>query len=189
MVSDSFRSTAPIRGNPGLPMAAGRLTSSCMPVVKAVVNSRPVLCLVDIASGCTMVSTQVAAGTMGKRSQHFVTADGRNSSGKECSIAVRLQGHSFIVNAIVVHGFENLDVDCLLGDDVVDHMGGVSVHRGSNSRYSVSSGKPSITECREVSSRRRREIASGGASTSLAIFDKDFEAKFGDGHWTVSWRW
>ena len=30
----------------------------------------------------------------------------------------------------------NLGVDCLLGGDAIDHMGGVTVRRGSDSKYS-----------------------------------------------------
>jgi len=31
----------------------------------------------------------------------------------------------------------NLGVDCLLGGDAIDHIGGVTVRRGSDSKYLV----------------------------------------------------
>ena len=47
--------SAPVTGSQGLPIAAGRLSSCTMPVVKAIVNGHSLLCLVDTGSGCTIV--------------------------------------------------------------------------------------------------------------------------------------
>ena len=179
----------PTKGTLGVLMAAGRLSSREMPVVKAIVKGQSVLCLVDTGSGCTMVSTRVAVGHEGRKARHFMTADGKTSSdGRECWALVGLHGHSFSVRAITHRGLENLGVDCLLGDDVVDHMGGVTVRRGSNSRYLVSWGKPSPTECCGVFSKGKRSVACG-VVPPLSISDKDFDAVFAGGKWTVSWRW
>lgn len=179
---------APVTGDLGLPMATGRMSSGQMPVVKAIVDGQPVLCLVDTGSGCTMVSTRVVVGQAGLRAQSFLTADGSTAEGKRCRVVVRLHGHTFPVAAVVVDGIQNLGVDCLLGCDVVDHMGGVSVRRGPSTRYSVSWGKPQPTECcGDFSKRKSRPVAC--SALPLTIVDKDFEAKFADGKWTVSWRW
>lgn len=181
---------APITGKQGLPMAAGRLSSRRMPVVKAVINGHSVLCLVDTGSGCTMVSTRVVVGLSGRKAQPFVTADGRTSTtGKEYQVVVLLRGHSFGVQAIAVRDLENLGVDCLLGGDVVDHMGGVSIKRGPDSRYLVEWGKPTLTKCCGISSEQKRRPVAVCGVTPLTISDKDFEASFADGKWTVSWRW
>jgi len=181
---------ASFTGDTLLPMAAGRLSGFSMPVVKAIVNGRSVLCLVDTGSGCSMVSARVAVGLKGpSRARSFVTADGRTSTvGRECRVVVGLRGHSFEVDAIVVRDLENLGVDCLFGGDIIDHMGGVSVKRGPDSRYSVSWGKPSPDECCSVTSREKRHQIVCGARP-LTISDKDFEAAFTNGRWTISWRW
>lgn len=181
---------APVTGNQELPTAAGRLLDNQMPVVRAVVNGHSALCLVDTGSGCTMVSARVVVGLAGpSRARPFLTADGRTSTcGRECRVVVQLQGYSFEITAIVVRDLSNLGVDCLLGGDVIDHMGGVSVRRGSGSRYVVTWGKPKLTKCQSVSSKGKRRPVVGG-TTPLTITDKDFEAVFAEGHWTVKWRW
>ncbi|KAG1663749.1 hypothetical protein GQR58_020218 [Nymphon striatum] len=95
----------------------------------------------------------------------------------------------------------NLGVDCLLGGDVIDHMGGVTVRRDPNLKYVVSWGKPQPTACCGMSSDRHvhAALASGVAGKSvsrsrrapapLRIDDSDFVADFADGRWVVSWRW
>ena len=130
----------------GTLVATGRLSGKDMPVVEAVVNGRTCLCLVDTGSGSTMVSTRVVVGLKGRKARTIVTADGKSSSGKEIPVTVGLQGHVLNVSAIALPGLENLGVDCLLGDDVIDLMKGVTVKRvrdsrGSGSRYTVVWGK------------------------------------------------
>lgn len=174
-----------IGGELGSPMAVGRLSNSRMPVVRAVVNGRDCLCLVDSGCGCTMVSTRVAVGLVGHKARRFITADGRISCGKECSLRVEVQGRRLKVCALIVSELENLGVECLLGVDVIDRLGGVRIMRGANSKYVVTWG----AACERVSSEERREVVSGAAPSPLTISDKDFEAVFADGHWTVSWRW
>ena len=39
--------------------------------------------------------------------------------------------------AVVMGELGNLGVDCHLGGDVIDHMGGVTVRRGPSSKYEV----------------------------------------------------
>ena len=111
----------------GTLVATGRLSGKDMPVVEAVVNGRTCLCLVDTGSGSTMVSTRVVVGLKGRKARTVVTADGKTSSGREIPVTVGLQGHTLNVSAIALPGLENLGVDCLLGDDVIDLMKGVTV--------------------------------------------------------------
>ena len=46
------------------------------------------------------------------------------------------------VTAPVMSELSNLDVDCLVGGDAIDNMGGVTVKREAYSKYSVQCGKP-----------------------------------------------
>ena len=67
-----------------------------------------------------------------------LTADGKASHVKgQCPVYIGLQGHCFGVTAPVMGELGNLGVDCLLGGDAIDHMGGVTVRRGSDSNYLV----------------------------------------------------
>ena len=78
-----------------------------------------------------------------------LTADGKASHVKgQCRVIIGLQGHCFGVTAPVMSELSNLGVDCLLGGDVINHMGSVTVRRGSDSEYSVQWGKPYPKNCR-----------------------------------------
>ena len=70
-------------------------------------------------------------------------------------------------------------------------MGGVSIRRGLNSQFVVVWGKPPLGAAGlSAPGGKRRAVDSGNhALPPLTISDKDFEAKFADGCWTVSWRW
>ena len=182
---------------------AGRLKDTQMPVVQALLNGRWFSCLVDTGSECTIISARVVEGPLPQRGRPFITADGRTSyAGKSCGVFVGLQGHCFKVAGLVVAGLENLGADCLLGNDVVDHMGGVSVKRGPDSRYSVEWGKPSAVRCcwqpkqgkpaverQGVRSWKSASAAPGASPRPLEVVDKDFVATFTKGRWLVKWRW
>jgi hypothetical protein len=95
----------------------------------------------------------------------------------------------------------NLGVDCLLGSDTIDHMGGVTVERGADMKYVVRWGKPSPDRCCGAVSGpdSSNNITCGAASAArqmpkeagkpLRVEDPDFCAEFANGRWTVSWRW
>ena len=58
--------SAPVTSTLGILVAAGRLSSRKNPVAMAMVNGYSVLCLVYTGSGCTMVSTRVVMGSLGR---------------------------------------------------------------------------------------------------------------------------
>ena len=77
-----------------------------------------------------------------------MTADGKASHVKgQCRVYIGLQGHCFEVTAPVMSELSNLGVDCLLGGDVINHMDGFTVRRGSDSKYLVRWGKPYHKDC------------------------------------------
>jgi len=119
-----------------------------MPVVQAVLNGQCFLCLVDTGSERTLVSLRVVVGIGLRPGRLLLTADGSAShvSGKS-RIVVGLQGHCCSVTAPVMNKLGNLGVDCLLGGDVIDHMGGVTVKRLLSSGYSVVWGVLSSAGC------------------------------------------
>ena len=190
------------KGRLDLSGATGKkLTSGRMPVVPAILNGRCFLCLVDTGSERTLVSPRVVVGQGLKPGRPLLTADGSASHVKgTCRVVVGLKGHCFRVSAPVMGELSNLGVDCLLGGDVIDHMGGVTVARGSSSRYSVVWGRPSTAGCCDY--RRRKGAPQGvacgvaragegrdGELGSLRVEDPDFVANFDKGRWTVRWRW
>ena len=190
-------------GRLDLPRAAGiKLTSGRMPVVQAVLNGRCFLCLVDTGSERTLVSPRVVVGIGLRPGRPLLTADGSASHVSGTSrIVVGLQGHCFSVTAPVMSKLGNLGVDCLLGGDVIDHMGGVTVKRLPSSGYSVVWGALSSAGCcaspRQGNTDRRLACVAGDAAIAshsgdletLQVQDPDFVAKFVKGRWTVSWRW
>jgi len=179
--------------------AAGKTTSSSrMPVIQAVLNGRCFLCLVDTGSERTLVSPRVVVGKALRPSRPLLTADGKASNVRgSCRVVIGLQGHCFGVNAPVMNELCNLGVDCLLGGDVIDHMGGVTVQRDTNSRYLVQWGRPPSNVCCGTLHRGsgRKTLTCGAVSARcdkkevLTVDDPDFHASFENGQWTVSWRW
>jgi len=132
----------------------------------------------------------------------LLTADGSASYVSSTSrIVLGLQGHCFSVTAPVMSKLGNLSVDCLLGGDIIDHMGEVKVKRSPSSGYSVVWGAVSSARCcdypRQVNTEQRLACVVGDAAIAsrnsdletLQVQDPDFVAKFFKGRWTVSWRW
>ena len=62
-------------------------------------------------------------------------------------VIIRRQRHCFCVTALVMSELDNLGVDCLLCDDAINHMGGVTVGRDLKSKYSVTWEKISLAGC------------------------------------------
>lgn len=179
---------------------AGRTTNSRMPVIRALLNGRCFLCMVDTGSERTVVCPRVVEGQSLKPGRPLLTADGRVShGGKQCRVIIGLHGHCFGVNALVMSKLGNLGVDCLLGGDMIDHMGGVTVKRDPNLRYDVVWGKPKPSGCCDwpkVGSALEstcnvpvKASITKVTSDLLEIDDPDFTAKFVNGRWTASWRW
>ena len=78
-----------------------------------------------------------------------VTADGTSNitSGKR-RVVIGLQLHCFRVTALVMTGLDRLGVDCLLGGDVIRHMGGVTIiARDQGPGYNIKWGKPHPMGC------------------------------------------
>ena len=109
-----------------------------MPVAPVLNNSRCFWCLVDTGSERTLVSSRVVAGQNLRPGRPLLTADGKATHVEgRCCIAIGLEVHCFRVTAVMMGELGDLGVDCLLGEDVIDHMGGVTVQRGPSSKYEV----------------------------------------------------
>ena len=185
-----------------LSSAAGiKLTSGQMPVVQAILNGRCFLCLVNTGSERTLVSPRVVKSQGLQPGRPLLTANGNASHVRGmCRVIIGLQGHCFCVTALVMSELDNLGVDCLLGGDAIDYMGGVTVGRDPESKYSVTWRRVSSAGCCDLprwkyaSQRVTRDTASVAVVSndcktgSLRVEDPDFVAVFSKGRWTVSWR-
>ena len=149
-----------------LSRVAGRTSCSRMPVVCAILNGQSSLCLVETESEQTLVSLQVVEGHKLQPGKAAITVDGKASLVKgQCRVITGLQGHCFGVTAPVMSELSNLGVDCLIGGDAIDHMGGATVRRGSDSKHSVRCGKPYAKDCcGATQTERARAIAATGVS-------------------------
>ncbi|KAG1650339.1 hypothetical protein GQR58_028122 [Nymphon striatum] len=110
---------------------------------------------VDTGSERTIISSRVVEGMAGrlKPGRPLLTADGSISrKGRDCRVVIALEGHCFGIPVLVMPELGNLGVDCLLGGDVIDHMGGVTVRRDPHLKYVVSWGNPRPTSCCGMSS-------------------------------------
>ena len=95
------------------------------------------------------MSPWVVEGYKLRPSKAVLTADSKASHVKgQSRVIIGLQGHHcFGVTAPVMSELSNLGVDCLLGGDAINHMGFVTVRRGSDSKYLVKWGKPYPKYC------------------------------------------
>ena len=96
----------------------------------------------------------------------------------------------------------NLNVDCLLSGNVINHMGSVSMRRGLNLRYEVRWGNTQPHKCCGASGNQNvgakegvacealeaTDLGAGKGGVPLLIEDPDFVARFTDGQWTVIWK-
>ena len=160
-------------------------------MVQAIFNGRCFLCLVDTGSERTLISPRVVEGQGLRPGRPLLTADGNASYVRGmCGVVIRLQGHCFRVTALVMSELDNLGVDCLLGGDAIDHMGGVTVGRDPESKYSVTWGRVSSAGCCDLprwkyaSQHVTRNTASVAVVSndcktgSLRVEDPDFVAVF-----------
>lgn len=160
-----------------------------MPVVSVDIDGNPVSCLVDTGSGRTLVSARVVGGNYGPAgARAILLANGTASSGRERVVTLRTTFRRVKLTALVVEGLEKIGVNCLLGVDFIDAMGGVLVQRGIDGRYKVRWG--AVCGSNEVQERKFPTASCAAkADPALSISDKDFNAEFRDGHWTAKWRW
>ena len=73
-------------------------------------------------------------------------------------------------------------VDAVIGVDVIDRLGGVTVHSGHVS-FGVCGGRVALF------TSRCEEKCSGSDSSGIVVRDNDFHASFNGGKWTVKWHW
>ena len=104
---------------------------SRLPVARVLMDGGLYSCMIDTGCERTIVSPRVVVGKGLRPGTNVVTADGvvAKARGRR-RLMVGLEGHCFRVTALVMDGIDNLGVDCLLGGDIIRHMGGVAATKG-----------------------------------------------------------
>ena len=172
----------------------GSLTA--LPTVNITVCGRRVIALVDTGCSRTIVAPHLSEGSRGGKCD-VVAVDGSRVrclgesvvSAIVAGVPVRMD---CIVAARLVEGF-----DVILGMDIINELGGVSVRNGcvefGCERRDADMSRPTgSSECKAPhSARGPTSYASCVASTQAVMEHKDFDIKYDDDSksWTVSWRW
>lgn len=151
-----------------------------LPVIEVTLEGRRVRALVDTGCATTVVCSRIVGGCKGVN--YMVAFDGSRvkcQGKRELQLGVR--GIDMSVEAIVSERILN-GIDIVLGMDVVDIMGGVTV-LGKNVEFGTNS-------CNAVLQYKENIIAKPMENmVGDTIEDKDFKATFNGRHWTVEWVW
>ena len=208
MISGLVGSVLTLRGAFGLLGATDvAAVRTSLPVARVLLDGGLYSCIVDTGCERTIVSPRVVAGKDLRPGTGVVTADGVlvRTRGKR-RMMVGMHGHCFRTTVLVVPGISKLGVDCLLGGDIIRHMGGVAVIPKGDQGWGVAWGKPRPSGCCKIPKQAKSTPAAtvnrpyptpvrshtskvAPAAANVHIEDKDFVADFRNGKWTVSWRW
>ena len=141
-----------------------------LPIINVSSDDQQLKALVDTGCATTVVSSRVVGVCAGVSS--MVAFDGSEvKCHGRCQLNLIISGVALVVEAVVTASL--LDgVDIIVGMDVIDLMGGVTVNNGEV----VFGG---ITSCNSVVP----------ALSGEKIQDRDFDATFDGCHWTVRWKW
>lgn len=171
-----------------------RRSLTALPTVNITVRDRRVNALVDTGCSRTIVAPYLSEGSRGSKCD-VVAVDGSR---------VRCLGES-VVSAIVAGVPVRMDcivaarlvegVDVILGMDVINELGGVSVHNG-HVEFRCQQSDARVNTGSSVSDRKALHgafisHANCVASTEAITEHKDFEVEYDDENksWTASWRW
>ena len=149
-----------------------------LPIVDIFVCGRRARALVDTGCSKTILAPRVCQAR--GRSCTVIAIDGSEVPCRgEATVSMTLEGYNLKVNCLVVERiFEGVDV--ILGMDVINRLGGVSVVNNC----------VKFLGCKADSERIMNEgNVANVAVEELRVDDPDFEARFNGTVWTVRWRW
>ena len=152
------------------------------------VNNQPVRGLVDTGCSTTLVHSKLVPKCSG--SSTVVAFDGKTVNCEGYALVNLAVGGQCLPIQVVVVDCLLPGVEVVLGNDVIDTLGGVYVNRGTVSfgrsgHYVVSSETPGV-RCGAVGQVGSEEPA---VKPIMEIADKDFCAVFDGKIWTVEWCW
>lgn len=146
------------------------------------VNSKTVKCLVDTGCSSTLVRSGLVTECVGTR---YVNAfDGRAVKCKgKGTVTMQVSGTDLTLKAVVSD--EMVDgVEVLMGMDVIDALGGVTVLHDE-----INFGVPGKFISNMCSLVMEAEDIQDAVNRAYHISDRDFSATFDGKMWTVKWVW
>ena len=112
----------------------------------------------------------------------------RVSNVHSCACEVQIGESIVSVDCLITNVVPGYGV--LLGMDIIDKLGGVTVRKqGKEVCFGVEEELSNLEKDSSTRERERVVVASACDVETLAISDKDFEAEFKNGKWEVSWVW
>lgn len=151
-----------------------------LPVIDVEVNKQTVKALVDTGCGTTLVDASLVEQCYGVS---YVTAFNNvrvKCRGKQ-RVQLTVRGVRVTVDAIVTENILS-GIQVVLGMDVINRLGGVSVVNG------VVEFVKKIESCNLVVDSPKQEVTDY-MNKALVVEDKDFIAEFDGSEWMIKWKW
>ena len=174
-----------------------RRSLTALPTVNISVGGRGVSALVDTGCSRTIVAPHLSEGSRGSKCDVVAVDGSRVRCLGESTVSAVVAGvpvrMDCIVAARLVEG-----VDVILGMDIINELGGMSVYNGCvefgcvRREAEVSTGNSISYRKAQHSARKPISYASCVARTqAVAAEHKDFEIEYDVDRksWTASWRW
>lgn len=152
-----------------------------LPIIDILIGNKPVRGLVDTGCSTSVVHSRHVPQCRGEIYIHAFDGSQIKCKGADW-VKLRVNGKDVTVRAVVSDQLVN-GVDVVLGVDVIDHLGGVTVNKGN-----VCFGAIGVASVSQKTEHR----PSGGIDDSdskVVIEDPDFHAIFDGQKWTVKWLW
>lgn len=152
-----------------------------LPIIDILIGNKPVRGLVDTGCSTSVVHSRHVPQCRGEIYIHAFDGSQIKCKGADW-VKLRMNGKDVTVRAVVSDQLVN-GVDVVLGVDVIDHLGGVTVNKGN-----VCFGAIGVASVSQETEHR----PSGGIDDSdskVVIEDPDFHAIFDGQKWTVKWLW
>ena len=152
-----------------------------LPIIDVLIGNKPARGLVDTGCSTSVVHSRYVPQCRG---EIYISAfDGSQIKCKGADwVKLGVNSEGVTVRAVVSDQLVN-GVDVVLGVDVIDHLGGVTVTQGK-----VCFGALGVASVSQETEHR----PSGGSDDSdsrVVIEDPDFHAIFDGQKWTVKWFW
>lgn len=172
-----------------------RRSLTALPTVNISVGGRGVNALVDTGCSRTIVAPHLSEGSRGSKCDVVAVDGSRVRCLGESTVSAVVAGVPVRMNCIVAARLVE-GVDVILGMDIINELGGMSVYNGrvefGCERSEVSTGDFISYRKAQHSARKPISHASCVARTQAVAADhKDFEIEYDvdKKSWTASWRW
>ena len=151
-----------------------------------ILEGRLTKALVDTGCSKTIVTSRLA-GFGGSRSSVIAVDGSRVQCLGQATVSLVVVGEILRVSCIVAKRLLD-EVDVILGMDVIERLGGVTV-RGGKVRFFCGAGKDDLELEEAAAPALQSDSVEVKEAPVIEIDDKDFMARFDGKKWTVKWVW